>query len=326
MRRRLLIRSVAAIRAGAAPVEDAGFIAAIAGLLAGHAADPAFTAQAVALPSEADIAREIGENVDPDAIFAARKALRQQIGRGLAEQWLELYETNASQHAYSPDAASAGRRACRNIALDFLAAGDPQAGGERAMAQLQNANNMTDEIAALSVLALIPGEMREQALETFLRTHASDSLVIDKWFALQATIPEAGTLARVRALMHHHAFSMSNPNRLRALVGSFAAVNQTQFNAGDGSGYAFLAEIVIAARPEEPAGRRPSARRFPKLAHARTPAPESRRSSPAAGRRGRAAFVRRARHRRALARLIRDGDFSVNTKLTSGQNRSTGFR
>ena len=156
------------------------------------------------------------------------------------------------QHAYSPDAASAGQRACRNIALDFLAAGDPQAGCERAMAQLQNANNMTDEIAALGVLALIPGEMREQALETFLRAHASDTLVIDKWFALQATIPEAGTLARVRALMRHHAFSMSNPNRVRALVGSFAAANQTRFNAGDGSGYAFVAEIVIALDPKNP--------------------------------------------------------------------------
>ena len=249
---RLLIRSVAAIRTGAAAVEDAGFVAAIAGLLAGHATDPAFTAQAVALPSEADIAREIGENVDPDAIFAARMALRRQIGRDLAPQWLELYAANASQHAYSPDAASAGRRACRNIALGFLAAGDPDTGGERAMAQLQSANNMTDEIAALSVLALIPGEMREQALEIFLRTHASDSLVIDKWLALQATIPETGTLARVRALMHHHAFSMSNPNRLRALVGSFAAMNQTQFNASDGSGYAFLADIVTQLDPKNP--------------------------------------------------------------------------
>ena len=249
---RLLIRSVAAIRAGAAPVEDDGFIAAIGSLLAGHAADPAFTAQAVALPSEADIARDIGENVDPDAILAARQALRRQIGRSLAGQWLELYRDVAPQQAYTPDAASAGQRACRNIALDYLAAGDPQSGGERAFAQLQNANNMTDEIAALAVLALIPGDRREEAFDTFFRAHASDTLVIDKWFALQATIPEAGTLARVRDLMSHPAFSISNPNRLRALVGSFAAANQTRFNAADGSGYTFLAEIVVALDPKNP--------------------------------------------------------------------------
>jgi aminopeptidase N len=249
---RLLIRSVAAIRAGAAAIEDEGFVAAIGGLLAGHAADPAFTAQAVSLPSEADIAREIGENVDPDAILAARQALRRQIGRGLAGQWLELYRDIAPQQAYRPDAASAGRRACRNIALDYLAAGDPQAGSVRALAQFQSANNMTDEIAALGVLALIPGDSREQAFDTFFRAHASDTLVIDKWFTLQAIIPEAGTLARVRALMRHPAFSVSNPNRLRALVGSFAAANQTQFNAADGSGYEFLAETVIALDPKNP--------------------------------------------------------------------------
>ena len=249
---RLLIRSVAAVRAGAAPIEDKGFVAAIGGLLAGHAKDPAFTALAVALPSEADIARDIGENVDPDAILAARRALRRQIGQGLAGQWLDLYRQAAPQRDFVPDAASAGQRAFRNIALDYLAAGDPQAGGEYAFAQLQSANNMTDEIAALAVLALAPGEKREQAFDAFFRTHATDTLVIDKWFALQATIPEPGTLERVRNLMRHPAFSISNPNRLRALVGSFASANQTQFNAADGSGYAFLADIVTALDPKNP--------------------------------------------------------------------------
>ena len=306
---RLLIRSVAAIRAGAAPVEDAGFLAAIAGLIAGHAADPAFTAQAVALPSEADIAREIGENVDPDAIFAARKALRRQIGSGLAEQWLELYEKNAGQHAYSPDAASAGRRACRNIALDFLAAGDPQVGSERAMAQLQNANNMTDEIAALGVLALIPGEMREHALEDLL-AHPCERYAGHRQMVCVAGDDPGSGHARARARAHP-------PPRLFDEQSEPGARARRQFRCRkpDPVQCRRRQRLRICRRnrrrprPEEPAGRRPPARRFPKLAHARTPAQDSRRSSPAAGRRGRATFVRRTRHRRPLARLIRGVDF-----------------
>jgi aminopeptidase N len=252
MATRLLIRSVASIRAGGPPLEDKNFVAAIGTLLAGHATDPAFTALAVTLPSEADIAREIAENIDPDAILLARQTLRRQIGRDLAAQWRDLYRDATPEQTYTPDAASAGRRACRNIALDYLAAGDPQTGAEQAHIQLQSADNMTDEIAALGVLSLVPGALREEAFDGFFNAHASDTLVIDKWFALQATIPEPNTLERVRRLMGHPAFSMSNPNRLRALVGTFAAANQTQFNAADGSGYVFLAEIVIALDPKNP--------------------------------------------------------------------------
>jgi aminopeptidase N len=140
----------------------------------------------------------------------------------------------------------------RNAALDLFAAGDKIEGARLATRQLEDATNMTDEIAALGVLARIPGEERETALDAFYRTHADEPLVIDKWFALQAAIPESSTLDRVKTLMQHKAFSFSNPNRMRALVGSFAVMNPTQFNAEDGSGFDFIANIVLALDAKNP--------------------------------------------------------------------------
>jgi aminopeptidase N len=249
---RLLLRSVDLARAGRAPESDPRFIAALRHALGGSAADPAFAAQVITLPGEADVAREIGANVDPDAIFAARKALREAIGGELAPELLAAYENLTETGSYSPDAAAAGRRALRNAALDLYAAAHPEAGSDLALRQFESAQFMTNKIAALAVLAMRPGAAREAALESFYRSYASEPLVIDKWFALQATIPEADTLARVKRLMDHPAFSLANPNRVRSLIGAFASGNQTQFNAADGSGYEFVATIVLALDVKNP--------------------------------------------------------------------------
>jgi aminopeptidase N len=248
---RLLLRSVERIRAGEMPDRDKEFVAAIANVIE-KSADPAFTAQAITLPGEADIAREIGEDVDPDAIHLAREALRKEIGQDAKQILLATCARLAPNGPYSPDALAAGRRALRNAALDLFAAGDKIEGARLATRQLEGATTMTDEIAALGVLAHIPGEERENALDAFYGAHAGEPLVIDKWFALQATIPERGTLDRVKTLMKHKAFSFSNPNRIRSLVGSFAAMNPTQFNAEDGSGYDFTAGMVLDLDAKNP--------------------------------------------------------------------------
>ncbi len=257
---RLLLRNIECIRAGKTPEADAAFIGALKRALdAGHA-DPAFAAQVVTLPGEADIAREISENVDPDAIFSARKILRETIGQGLAEPLLETYERLTEATAYSPDAAAAGRRALRNAALDLYTAGQNGQGKDQgkdqgsalALRQFEQASFMTDKIAALGIIATKPGPEREAALAAFYKAYASEPLVIDKWFALQAMIPEVETLARVKGLMQHPAFSLANPNRVRALVGAFAAGNQTRFNARDGSGYDFIVNVVLALDAKNP--------------------------------------------------------------------------
>ncbi len=111
---------------------------------------------------------------------------------------------------------------------------------------------MTDRMAALETLSQHDRAERAQALEDFYARYVDDPLIIDKWLALQAAIPEPATLARVQALTSHPAFSMTNPNRIRALIGSFAQANHTQFNRIDGAGYDFIAGIVLALDPKNP--------------------------------------------------------------------------
>src|SRR5262249_56360812 len=118
--------------------------------------------------------------------------------------------------------------------------------------QYHQATNMTDRIAALTTLSSYAVPERKAAIDDFYRRYAADPLIIDKWLALQATIPEAATLDRVRALTQHPAFSLANPNRVRALIGAFAQLNQTQFNRPDGAGYAFLTDTVLALDAKNP--------------------------------------------------------------------------
>jgi aminopeptidase N len=138
------------------------------------------------------------------------------------------------------------------VVLDVLAAGDQAAGTRLAKAQFYDATNMTDRIAALGTLCLAESEVRDEALAAFYKRYAGDALVIDKWLSLQALIPHSGTLDRVRRLMRSDAFSMSNPNRVRALIGAFATGNQRQFHAPDGSGYEFVSECVLLLDPKNP--------------------------------------------------------------------------
>ncbi len=216
------------------------------------ALDPAFKAQALALPGENEVAREIGTNVDPDAIFATRKALRRALATALAEGFSQTYASFADQGRYSPDAASAGRRALRNLSLDYLTLPATREALERAHGQFSTADNMTDRFAALAVLAQHDAPQRTQAFADFYRRFESDPLVIDKWLSVQAQIPEAATLERVQNLTLLPVFSMSNPNRVRALIGAFATGNPTQFHRTDGKGYDFLAEVVLSLDGKNP--------------------------------------------------------------------------
>jgi aminopeptidase N len=248
----LLTENVAALRKGAAIREDAGLTAALGAILADAALEPAFIALTLTPPSEPDIAREIGHDVDPDAIFATRRQLRATIGRRLGGELANTYRRMITPGPYRPDAQSAGRRALKNVCLDLLTATQESEAIALAQAQYQGADNMTDRMAALEILSQYNRPERAQALEDFYTRYADDPLIIDKWLALQAAIPEAATLERVRALTSHPAFSMANPNRVRALIGSFAQVNHTQFNQIDGAGYNFIADVVLMLDAKNP--------------------------------------------------------------------------
>ncbi|RAI44281.1 aminopeptidase N [Rhodoplanes roseus] len=248
----ILIGNVAVIRAGGGVRHDGGLVHALSAVLADDRLAPAYVAQVLAIPSEGDIARDIGRDVDPEAIWLARHALRRAIGNDLAPALRVLYDRLRDDGPYSPEAAAAGRRALRNVCLDLLAAPGHPGALALAAAQYAEADNMTDRMAALGTLSLHETPEREAALADFADRFRGDPLVIDKWFALQAMIPDASTLARVQRLTEHPAFSLGNPNRVRALVGSFAQANHTQFNRADGAGYDFVADLVIALDARNP--------------------------------------------------------------------------
>jgi aminopeptidase N len=249
---RLLIDNVAGLRAGKAPRSDEKLMVALAAILEDPALEPAFVALALVPPGEGDIAREIGRDIDPDAIFRARKALRAEIGGRLGPALSTVYERMTVRAPYSPDATSAGRRALRNVALDLMAATGAETAIARAAQQYDDADNMTDRMAALATLSLHVGPTREHALADFYTRYSSDALVVDKWFSLQAAIPQPDTLDKVRALSAHPAFSLANPNRVRALIGAFAQGNVTQFNRPDGAGYDFIADTILTLDPKNP--------------------------------------------------------------------------
>jgi aminopeptidase N len=243
---RLLVGNVARLRKGEAPEADEGLLAALAAILADRALEPAFIAQALAMPSEADIAREVEHDVDPEAIFQARTALRVLIGLHLNAALSESYRAMSAKGPYSPDAESAGRRQLRNTCLNLLAATGESHAIALAFEQFKAADNMTDRMAALMTLAEHDAPQRKTALADFYRRYQNDPLVVDKWFTVQALTPDASTLDNVRALTAHPAFSMSNPNRVRALISAFAAMNQKEFNRADGAGYDFVAGQIMA--------------------------------------------------------------------------------
>jgi aminopeptidase N len=249
---RLLVDNVAALRAGGAARNDPGFLAALGAILADPRLEPAFVAQVLTPPGEADIAREIGRDIDPDAIFAARSALRAAIGAHLAQELSDRYRDLGDAAPYRPDAAGAGRRALRNACLDLMVAAQLPDAVARAARQYETAANMTDRLAALTTLSLRDVPQRAGVLADFYARHGDDPLIVDKWLGLQAAIPEPATLDRVKALTAHAAFSFANPNRVRALIGSFTMANQTQFNRPDGGGYGFLVDTVLALDPKNP--------------------------------------------------------------------------
>ncbi len=249
---RLLVDNVKAIRSGGATRGDEGLLDAMAAILDDTSLEPAFVSLALTLPSEADIAREIARDVDPDAIFVARSALRDAVGQHLSKALQDRYRSLTDTGPYRPDAAGAGRRALRNTCLDLMVAARAKGAVALAAQQYRDADNMTDRMAALTTLSLCDVPERAEAIDDLYERFQDNALVVDKWLSLQASIPEPATLARVMALTSHPAFSMSNPNRVRALFGSFAMSNQTQLNRADGAGYDLLTDTVLALDKKNP--------------------------------------------------------------------------
>jgi aminopeptidase N len=239
----LMLRWLVAKSAGE-DVELAPVVAAVKDTLRSETLDPAFKAEVVLPPMESLIGDRM-EIVDPDAIHAAREQLRSAIGKELSGELSNAQRPSGlSGDDLSPLAK--GARRLRTIALGLLSAGDPDRGAALAKAQFDEADNMTDRQGALTVLASLDSPEREQALRSFYDRYVEDPLVIDKWFAVQASAQRPDTIDQVEKLIGHPQFNPSNPNRLRSVAGAFG-MNQWAFHHSSGRGYRLLADLVLTA-------------------------------------------------------------------------------
>jgi aminopeptidase N len=205
----------------------------------------AYRAEFLKLPSESDIARELARDVDTDAVRQARETLRRMIASEIGSDLAELYAAMAPQGPYSPDPESTGIRALRGAALDLLVASGEPSDIARVERHYRDATNMTDQISALAILSHLDTKARDEALAHFYARWQDEPLVLDKWFAVQARAARKDSVETVRALLSHAKFSLKNPNRVRALIGSFVHGNPTGFNRADGAGFALLAEQAL---------------------------------------------------------------------------------
>ena len=241
----LLIANVEAIRTGGKRRRGTAFAEMMRTVLADRKLDPDFVAQMILLPGEQAIAQMIGKDVDVDAIHEARETLRVAIAADVRDELTKVYGRMKVEGPYSPDAEHAGRRALRNACLGYLATQPDGSGVALAAAHFDGADNMTDQIAALGILANIDVPERAHALERFYEQWKGDHLVMDKWLSIQATSSLPRALDDVKALLHHPAFTIRNPNKVRALITSFATANQVRFHAANGAGYALVADKVL---------------------------------------------------------------------------------
>ncbi len=207
--------------------------------------DPALLAEALMLPDEGFLGEQM-DVIDVDAIHAARAALRREIARRFASLWEGIYRANATEGGYSLEPASMGRRRLKNLALAYLLAGDAEQYSSLALEQFEGADNMTDSIAVLQALRDTDVAVRRQVFDAFHDRWRDDPLVLDKWFAIQATAARPDVLDEVKRLMEHRGFTLKNPNRVRALVGAYMQANPVGFHRADGAGYAFAAETITA--------------------------------------------------------------------------------
>ncbi|OZI74398.1 aminopeptidase N [Bordetella genomosp. 12] len=242
---RQLLALTARQQAGQPLEADPVFISAWRALLTDPSLDAAYRARALALPSEKTLAERM-QAIDPPALAAARDFLRAELGRQLAPEWLQAFESNQVAGPYSPAPGPAGQRALKNQALAHLMAAGQEEAQARAQRQYEQADNMTDSLAALGCLVNYAARpVAQEALAHFYTRWQDDPLVIDKWFSLQATALSTA-VAQVRELMQHPAFTLRNPNRARALVFQFCLNNARGMHVPDGSGHQFWAEQVLA--------------------------------------------------------------------------------
>ncbi len=218
------------------------FVSACQQILRNKDLDPALSARALALPSQAYIS-EMMDVVQVDAIHQSHKFMEQALGTALFADWLAVYE-RCEAVAYDLSPASMGARALKNTALSYMVASKNEQAEALALRQFEQAGNMTDQLAAFRVLVHHACDSRDRVIAEFYNQWQHDQLVLDKWFVIQATAPQPDTLERVEQLFEHDDFDLKNPNRVRSLLGAFCSGNPVCFHAVSGAGYQLLGHYI----------------------------------------------------------------------------------
>ena len=208
-------------------------------------ADESFMAELLCLPSERYVA-EFMSVIDPTAIHVARQFIKQQLALSLHKHWLHHYEQRyAANEKYEMTAQAIAKRSFKNLCLGYLVQNHSPDTMEACYRQFQQASNMTDSLAVLTLLVHHDNPKRMRVLEDFYQQWKHHPLVIDKWFAIQASSPLVDTTQRVRSLLTHADFCNTNPNRVRALLGTFVHQNAYHFHEKSGQNYAWIADQII---------------------------------------------------------------------------------
>ncbi|GAB2191601.1 aminopeptidase N [Sessilibacter sp. MAH1] len=227
---------------------DPQLIEAFKSLLLDDTLDPAMVAHMLTLPSESYLA-ELNAKIDVDAIHFARKYLRNALAQELKAEFEQKYAKTPATKQYQANAEQIALRAIKNVCLSYLVTSGEDAWADEAYAVFQRANNMTDQFGALSILVHSQTHygqsLAQQALASFYEQWQNEALVVNQWFGVQASVCNDATLDNVKALMQHPAFTIKNPNKVRALIGAFANGNPVCFHDKSGAGYEFLADRVI---------------------------------------------------------------------------------
>ncbi|WP_150047334.1 aminopeptidase N [Methylomonas rhizoryzae] len=220
-------------------------------LLQEEADDLSYQALLLALPEENYLAGQMAV-VDVDAIHHAREFVKDTLAQALQDDFKRVYLIHHRDESGKFDAMAIGRRRLKNACLGYLSQLESSESYQLSQQQFDSTQNMTDQMAALSGIVNSHHPAKADCLDSFYRQWQHEALVIDKWFALQASSAMPDTFATVLALMQHPAFDIKTPNRVRALIGAFSQANPVHFHAKNGDGYRFLADQVVALNDINP--------------------------------------------------------------------------